>query len=372
MKDEHNIDQLFKAGLGDPEIPFNEMDWEKMSKKLDAYEKKRILPLWWFVGAGVAATVLIFLFTILLEEEPVGKKTLNAKIQSSGKKAIEKQYRIDAPVKDGAIAPAEHANKDTGAADSQNQRIRPVKQEMHLASVSSTLPANVLAANFPLSSDPGDTAQFIPMKAYEARPVAKLSRLLTTKRPGLSFSIMAAPDISATGADLSSKVSTNVGLLLTYPLSKKISVSTGLIYAKKLYNSAGIAAADNGYGNQAWEVNADCKVLDIPLNVNYQVFKKRKLAISVNTGLSSYLMLNERYDLRTGPDRIASRVEVSNKNQHILGVANLSVSVERKINSSLSIGLQPFVKLPLTGIGNYDVRLNSTGVSVLLNFSKLN
>ncbi|MNR56356.1 hypothetical protein D3C85_1769110 [compost metagenome] len=75
--------------------------------------------------------------------------------------------------------------------------------------------------------------------------------------------------------------------------------------------------------------------------------------------------------MKSGPDRRISRVEVSNKNQHILGVANLSVSVERKLNSSMSIGLQPFVKLPLTGIGNYDVKLNSTGVSVFLNFGKL-
>jgi hypothetical protein len=82
-------------------------------------------------------------------------------------------------------------------------------------------------------------------------------------------------------------------------------------------------------------------------------------------------MLNERYDLTSGPERSASRVEVSNQNQHLFGLANLSVSVERKINSSLSIGVQPFVKLPLTGIGNYDIRLNSTGVSVFMSFSKL-
>ena len=381
MKDEHNIDQLFKAGLGDPEIPFNEMDWEKMSKKLDAHEKRRILPLWWFVGAGVAATVLIFLFAILSEEEPVNKKILTTKTLNPHKQAVEKRVQTEAPAKKkSSLALLERSYKEershinVSVLKSGNQIGEPDASKIQLVSTN-PLPANVLASNFQLSGPKGDTAQFIAMKQSEvyagAQAGPKVPVYANVKRSGLTFSIMAAPDISGTGANLSSKVSTNIGLLVSYPLSRKISVSTGVIYAKKLYNSAGPAAINNGYGNQSWEVNADCKVLDIPLNVNYQVFKKRKIAISVNTGLSSYLMLNERYDLTSGPERNRSRVEVSNQNQHLLGVANLSVSVERKINSSLSIGVQPFVKLPLTGIGNYDVRLNSTGVSVFMSFSKL-
>ena len=394
MKDEHNIDRLFKAGLSDPEIPFNEMDWEKMSKKLDAHEKKRILPLWWFVGAGVAATVLIFLFSVLLEEEPVNKKMLKAKTPNSGKETVEKPVQLEKPIQieepvknNSSVVLAEHSNKEAhhnknvNGLKSGNQIGEPGASKIQLVPTNpllvstNPLPANVLASDFQLSGPKGDTAKFIAMKRSEAyagaHSGAKPPVYANVKRSGLTFSIMAAPDISGTGANLSSKVSTNIGLLVSYPLSRKISVSTGVIYAKKLYNSAGPAAINNGYGNQSWEVNADCRVLDIPLNVNYQVFKKRKLAISVNTGLSSYLMLNERYDLTSGPDRNRSRVEVSNQNQHLFGVANLSVSVERKINSSLSIGVQPFVKLPLTGIGNYDIRLNSTGVSVFMSFSKL-
>lgn len=377
MKDEHNIDQLFKAGLGDPEIPFNELDWEKMSKKLDAHEKRRILSVWWFVGAGIAATVLIFLFTILLEEEPVNKNLLKAKVGKPDKETVERRVQVEELVKKKrSLALVEHTNKkehrnqNVSGPKSGNQRGEPGASKIQLVSTN-PLPEKILASNFSLSTSHGDTAQFIPMKGSEAYPAAKVPGFATVKRSGLSLSIMAAPDISGTGANVSSKVSTNIGLMVTYPLSRKLSVSTGIIYAKKLYNSAGPAAINNGYGNQSWEVNADCRVLDIPLNVNYQVFKRKKLAISVNTGLSSYLMLNERYDLTSGPDRSASRVEVSNQNQHLFGLANLSVSVERKINSSLSIGVQPFVKLPLTGIGNYDIRLNSTGVSVFMSFSKL-
>ncbi|RQO65284.1 hypothetical protein DBR43_31040 [Pedobacter sp. KBW06] len=372
MKDEHNIDQLFKAGLGDPEIPFNEMDWEKMSKKLDDHEKKRMLPLWWFVGAGIAATVLIFLFTMLLEEEPVNKDLLKAKILNPDKEPIEKTAQLQKPVKKKrSVSLSEDLDKKVNRLKPGPQRGEPGESKIQLVSTN-PLPAKVLAAHFRLSRPEGDTVQFIPMKASGVYSGAKVPGYASLKHSGLTLSIMAAPDISGTGANVSPKVSTNIGLLLTYPLSKKISLSTGVIYAKKLYNSAGPAAINNGYGNQSWEVNADCRVLDIPLNVNYQVFKRKKLAISVNTGLSSYLMLNERYDLRSGPDHNRSTLEISNENQHIFGITNLSLSLEQKVNSSLSIGIQPFVKLPLRGVGNYDVRLNSTGVSVFLSFSRLN
>ena len=32
MKEEKDIDQLFKDGLGNPEIPYNEPDWEALDE----------------------------------------------------------------------------------------------------------------------------------------------------------------------------------------------------------------------------------------------------------------------------------------------------------------------------------------------------
>lgn len=370
MKNEHNIDQLFKAGLGDPEIPFNEKDWENMVKKLDAPEKKRVLPIFWFAGASVAAAVLLFLFSGLFKQEPVrkDKDVVKSNIENSYTKTKEQPQKTPEqnkpqhkPLLANTIEPIE-----------TNFKHNLVKQASQTTTtIVKNLPSEFFSTHLTLSEFQKDSARFIPMKIHEEIFKVKRIEYATIKRRApFTFSIMAAPDISSTGSNLSSKVSSNFGLLVSYPLTKKISISSGLIYAKKVYNSAGVAAIGNGYMDNSWEVNADCKVLDIPLNVNYQVFKKQRYSISVNTGLSSYLMLNERYELQSGPEHTLSNVEFRNRNQHIFGVANLSVGIERKINSSLSIGLQPFVKLPLTGIGNYDVRLNSTGVLLSLNFGR--
>lgn len=370
MKNEHKIDQLFKAGLEDPEIPFNEKDWEDMAKKLDAQHKKRILPIWWMAGAGVAAALLVFIFAIWFEKAPQKKELVKTKVENLNKKPGEKTGQFQA-IAENLSRPvsANHVGNEVNWV--QKKGTKAVEDLAGQNIQFHEQPLIALSPAFQPVNLPTDTAQFIPMKEVKEYAELKKSKYTSVKHSAISLSILAAPDISGTGSNLSSQLSSNFGLMATYPITPKISLSTGLIYAKKRYNSAGIGSINNGYGQQSWEVDADCKVLDIPLNVNYQVFKKQKLSVSINTGLSSYLMLNEQYQLLTGPERTLSRIEVNNKNQHIFGLANFSVSVERKLNSSLSIGIQPFVKLPLTGIGNYDVRLNSTGVSLSLSFSGL-
>ncbi len=55
MEKDNGIDKLFRDGLNDPEIPFNELDWAKMEQKLDGRAKKRVIPFWLFAASGIAA-----------------------------------------------------------------------------------------------------------------------------------------------------------------------------------------------------------------------------------------------------------------------------------------------------------------------------
>ena len=83
-----------------------------------------------------------------------------------------------------------------------------------------------------------------------------------------------------------------------------------------------------------------------------------------------YFMLKEKYRYiskdQTGNAKV-STLEFYNRNQHILGVANFSLNFEQKVSRNLSIGVQPFYKTPLTGIGYHDTNLKSKGVAFSLN-----
>jgi len=60
---------------------------------------------------------------------------------------------------------------------------------------------------------------------------------------------------------------------------------------------------------------------------------------------------------------------VRGSNQHYLGIANIGVEFQHKINNNLSISAKPFMKIPLTDIGYGNSRLSSTGVAVSVNMN---
>lgn len=112
----------------------------------------------------------------------------------------------------------------------------------------------------------------------------------------LSLSILVAPDYNGVNNLNNASIGNDFGLLVTFEIARNWSFSTGGIYAKKLY--------ETGFRNynptrNIWEeyytksVNADCRVLDIPLNISYTFLNRRNTMISVGSGISSYIMLGK-------------------------------------------------------------------------------
>ncbi len=194
-------------------------------------------------------------------------------------------------------------------------------------------------------------------------------------RPRYALSVLAAPDINGVGSFQQSKVGTNLGLLFSAGISKKFTVSTGALYSSKPYE-AGYNSYNFPYhfNNAPSSVTADCRMLDIPLNVNYQVYHKKQNKLSIGTGLSSYIMLHEAYTFNynnyngyntAGP----SHYTVPNSGKYFFGIYNLNISYERQLNSKVGLMVQPYLKLPLAAIGYSQVRLQTTGVAVGLNWN---
>jgi len=427
MENDNDIDQLFKDGLNDPEIPFNEADWKKMERKLDAQKKKRIVPLLAITMSGIAAALVVVLLwvysnpdtglpsdknTISLSKPAV--KSVKAKSINDGKEtAVGTGTETNIINDDSNISqPAEKANNypAAGLPSSYAMQLNLTKTQLShhpfdgafaynrtITAGAKRMPDQKVNINILSIPRQTDSSEIVLEKAnalaqtkddpferndyYKSskndrdaltRSIQKKMDASLAKDHQLIISAMAAPDISTAKASTSSKISSNVGMLATYALGKKISLTSGAIYSKKYYNSEGTSTVANTYtsANTAWEVYADCNVLDIPLNVNYKMLNNKKLSVSFNTGLSSYFMLREKYEFVTDqPDgtKNVSKIQVNNENQHLFGVANVSVSFDHQITNTVSIGIQPFAKLPLTGIGNGSVRLKSAGVSFSLN-----
>ena len=112
-------------------------------------------------------------------------------------------------------------------------------------------------------------------------------------------------------------------------------------------------------------------MIDIPINLRYVAMKGKSTSFFVSVGISSYIMLTERYDYEyedlSNPDNLGP-VELSNENQHYLGVYNLSFGVSRRLGKNIFIEIEPFLKNSFGRVGWGQVHLNSTGALLNLKY----
>lgn len=181
--------------------------------------------------------------------------------------------------------------------------------------------------------------------------------------------VSAGPDISDVYHNSIGKVTVAYGVGLSYNLSKRLNLRTGFYSSKKIYSVAGnnYYMPPGSIGNYEYlqNVEANCKVYEIPVKLAYSFEKIKNHRWFVSTGLSSYLMKKETYDYyyKTPAGQMYNKNwSISNKNKHFFSVLDISGGYQYSFNSQFSLIAEPYVNLPLTGIGAGKVKLNSGGI----------
>ena len=187
-----------------------------------------------------------------------------------------------------------------------------------------------------------------------------------------SIGLVLAPDFTTVGQlNEFTRPGLDVGVTVSHSISRKLSIGTGVILTRKLYNTTDVEQYTVPYNfwSQGWtpdEIFANCKVIDIPINVRYLLVDGKRTSLSASAGLSSYLMLTEEYDYDYGDwpnnGRQPEGWEVRNENNHFFGVYNLSAVLSRRVTQKISLEAEPYLKNSLGGVGWGQVQLKSTGV----------
>ena len=191
-----------------------------------------------------------------------------------------------------------------------------------------------------------------------------------SKNTAFSFTVLAGPEFSSVESQ-GGKGSINVGLLLNASITKKLMLSSGLRYGMKNYRASASNYQSQNPSRAIYlsGIDASCNILEVPVQFSYAVINDANRKIQLTSGLSSYLMLKEKYNFSYTPESGYKEYLLvkENANQHYFGVLNLSASYQIKSKSSkVQWALEPFVKLPLGGVGEGNVRLKSSGVSLNL------
>lgn len=185
----------------------------------------------------------------------------------------------------------------------------------------------------------------------------------------IGITLSAGPGISGVHINNAGKLSIVYGIGLSYSISKKFTIRTGFYRSKKIYS---VAPNDyhfpNGSGgnyDDLQSVDANCNVDEIPVNLYYSFGKVKNHNWFVSTGLSSYLMKKESYEFyykTTTGDVYENDWSIKNKNKNIFSVLNLSGGYQYSFNKQFSVMAEPYINLPLSGIGAGKVKLNSGGI----------
>ena len=204
------------------------------------------------------------------------------------------------------------------------------------------------------------------------KPVADViskKKIKENKKPANKFYLgfIAGPDFSMVKSTKINGAGHSVGLLAGYNLSKKFAIETGILLDHKKYQSDGKYFSTE---KLAWphvtilELSGYCNMYEIPVNLRYNVSANTNRTWFANLGLSSYLMKKENYDYdyeRYGVYANGNK-EYKNTTNNWLSVAHLSIGLQKKLGAVGELRIEPYVKLPLNGVGIGSMPLTSTGI----------
>lgn len=390
---QNKTDNFFRQALkSGPAHSPSEDDWNKMERLLGNNSKPKAITsrLYWY--AGIAASLLIFI-SIWVSTQSVNQMAQNqqknqeytepVKAQSSKRNEIEQT--VTAMKTDSGQNIAVKLNKNPHWVKSgilSENKTAPEPQEPSNPPVTETIPTLNYANGKSLMPDQ-TLNQHVAIQGISLiteKPSGNDS-LKSTKQKipsKLTLSMAFTGDINSVNGLGNSRTGLSYGMGLSYRILKNLSVGTGIYYSQKSYTSDRHSYYTTEKPFATWasyskQIIAECEVLDIPLNLNLSLLKTEKTGIIAGAGLSSYIMLSEKYNFiyNSSPTYPSSGREytINNQNKHVLSVVNLSIGIEKPFGKQNSLIIQPYAKLPLSGIGQGQTELKSFGIGFQLNYA---
>ena len=192
----------------------------------------------------------------------------------------------------------------------------------------------------------------------------------TAFQKGLSGRVVATPDLSfISSSEMLKNPRLALGVMLEHRFARRWSIQLGVIKSDKVYTATGEQykwpEIWNAQKARPTEVAANCKVLDIPINIRFDVLEGRRSRWFVSSGVSSYKMLNERYDYTYPQHSYPKWMNwEGSTGSYWLGVLNASVGVEQQIGRNFSLQVEPFWKIPMAEVGFGKIKLQTSGIFI--------
>jgi len=200
------------------------------------------------------------------------------------------------------------------------------------------------------------------------------------------FGVLFSPGVNSTATN--SAFAFSVGISADFRLSRVFFLSTGIQAERQNVIRESPNNDFMGIDNQT---TADLFCLDVPLNITWKFFTDRLTSYYVSGGISSLAYLNEKYrNIKTSQELIETVTEQEGQETvdykvvtketvtresfsplqsfDMAGRLNLMVGLEQKITSGMHLHVEPYIKIPLSGLGAQDLKFTTSGIRCKVSF----
>lgn len=207
---------------------------------------------------------------------------------------------------------------------------------------------------------------------------ANSKKIKPKKENRFYIGITAGPDVSTVKLQSVKKIGFTKAVVLGYQVNKKISVETGIGWDTKYYHSDGKYFSVKNITLPAYarirKLDGECKMLEIPVAMRYNISRYVKSNVSVSAGISSYIMKKENYTYTVERNNSVYPRKASYKNSStdLFAVATAGMSYQHGLAKNVSVRVEPNIRIPLKGVGIGSLPITSAGISIgiIKKFSK--
>jgi len=194
-----------------------------------------------------------------------------------------------------------------------------------------------------------------------------------TKKSSFYAGVLVAPDLSLVKFQSIKGVGTTYGALLGYNINKKWAIESGLYVERKKYYTDGkyFTLKNPGLppsGSELVDVDGVCNMLELPINVRYNLGAGPKMHWFATGGFSTYFMSSENYTYKyqyiSGGSTWDRSWGSKKPSQYWFSVFNLSLGYEQRLGKIGDLRLEPYLRVPLSGIGTGSLPIMSAGLNI--------
>lgn len=225
---------------------------------------------------------------------------------------------------------------------------------------------------------PGIQPVDLPVK--EKTEMRLISATAQPKKPGKNkgrdfyFGITTGAGITSIKSQQINKAGFEIGVIGGYRFSDRFSAEAGWLFSNKYYQTSGAyfslktVGSSMPAGMQIMKVESNTNLFQAPIHIRYDVLSKKNHRLFGTAGISSYVLMKESNNYHMMMNGSGSMMYSTYKNRpvYLAGSFDLSIAYEKDIGTRSHIRIEPYLQLPLKGIGVGELQLKSAGLRIAL------